>query len=787
MTEQPQAGPEGNPPITVKDVLRAIFLPQREAEPLALPPLSLGWKPWSRRPAEGKTMPPDLIPLLARPSVDYVDEPVTEGQAAGVARTLALALGTVTTFLITYLAQTALIAQGRAAAGGGLFALAGLAWLVLIAFDFAQSGGALLKRGPRVTGSAGYPLPQQTQLAPLSERGIALIIAVPLSATAYLLSAGNTFTPAGVVAWVVSVAAWLVVAAERNPAELASGWAGWLSAVPGRLRQALRPRWLPLAAFVLILGAAAFFRFYRLDAVPVEMTSDHVEKLLDAYDVSQGIHRVFFTHNGGREAIQFYLVALAAKVFGTGMSFLTLKLVSALEGLAVVPLMILLGRELVDRETGYLAAALVAVSWWDVVLSRLALRIVLTPLVFTLLLFVLARGIRTGSRRAWLWAGVWMGVGVYAYQAFRIVPLVAVAAWAMAIAGPVVRAVVAHSQERPDAPARREIAANVLGRQTVNLALAGLIALAIFVPMLRVWRDYPHELWNRVVNRTTESERAIEGEPLAVFADNYGKALRMFNVRGDVSWISAVPGKPMLDRVAGGLLVLGALAWAARIVLRRDPVDVFLIAAGLVMLLPSALAIAFPIENPSATRASGTLPIVFLLAAWPLALIRQRWTAALGGWPGRALSGALVAVMLGGSALYSFDTVFREYDQSYRGAALNPGEVASAVREVVGPDAPLDGVWLIGWPHWHDFRAIGIEAGEITFRNAIVDSGVLREYLEQLPERFGARPLVFIVHPEDEETLSLLRAHFPGGRADRYQAAQPGRDFILVVVPGEQQ
>src|SRR5690606_22845031 len=139
--------------------------------------------------------------------------------------------------------------------------------------------------------------------------------------------------------------------------------------------------------------------------------------LLDAYSVSQGIHSVFFRANGGREAIQFYLVAVAGNVFGTGMSFLTLKLVSALEGLLLIPVLVLFGREVVDRETGLFTAALVAVSWWHVALSRLALRIVLTPLLFAPVLITLIRGVRTGSRRAWVWAGLWMGVGVYGYQA----------------------------------------------------------------------------------------------------------------------------------------------------------------------------------------------------------------------------------------------------------------------------------------------------------------------------------------------------------------------------------
>jgi hypothetical protein len=141
-----------------------------------------------------------------------------------------------------------------------------------------------------------------------------------------------------------------------------------------------------------------------------------------------------------------------------------------------------------------------------------------------------------------------------------------------------------------------------LRRQALNLLCAGLIALAIFVPMLRVWHDYPYDMWQRVINRTTEHEREYQASPASVLAANMGRALLMFNVRGDRSWFTAVPHAPLLDEITGALFMLGVAAWLARLAVRRDPVDTFVILAGLIMLLPSALALAFPKENPHAAR-----------------------------------------------------------------------------------------------------------------------------------------------------------------------------------------
>jgi hypothetical protein len=268
-----------------------------------------------------------------------------------------------------------------------------------------------------------------------------------------------------------------------------------------------------------------------------------------------------------------------------------------------------------------------------------------------------------------------------------------------------------------------------------------------------------------------------------VFFDNMIRALGMYNVRGDSSWFSAVPGEPALDAVTGVLLVMGLVAWLVRLRVRRDPVDLFVVLAGLIMLLPSALALAFPIENPSLTRASGALPVIFVLAAWPLALIRQRWSAAMGRRAGTAMAAVLAVLLIGWAAALNHEIYFVKYEASYRRGALNPGDVAASVRRVIGPHGSMEGVWLQGWPHWHDYRAIGIEAGDITFGNAIRDQSMLEELLATAPESFQARPLVFVVHPRDRGALHVLEAAFPEGRAESHTRDLERHGFQLFIVP----
>ncbi len=767
-------------PITLRDVLRAIFLPvsEEQAPEIIFP----SFHPFPL--PEKQNLDDVTLSDLEDPAVISYTLPAIEGLLSNNPKRIAITgIGTIATILLAYFAQSA-AGNLNGGFGSGLFYVIAVAfWLGLVIFDIAPPDGGLLRRGPTTRGGGTRRALALLEDRPLTTRMILGTLGVVLSLATYVFAAGNLFTLPAVISWVASLLVWMIVLAERNPEALISAWGAWLRDVRRHLSEWLQPRALPIAAFIIIMGISIFFRVYRLDSIPNEMTSDHVEKLLDSYDVSRGITHVFFTRNGGREAIQFYVVPLIAQLFGTGMSFLSLKIASVLEALALIPLMIVLGHEVVDQETGFFAAALLAISWWHIALGRLALRIVLTPLLFTPLLLTLIRGMRTGSRRSWLWAGFWMGIGVYGYQALRITPLVAIAAFVLTLAGPLWRVAQSRLRRTPATMYEQIVVSRIAARQGLNLIFSGIVALVIFVPMLRAWHDFPNEVWNRVINRTTDSEVALQGSANEIFFDNFGKALRMFNVRGDGSWFTAVPDAPMMDVITGSLLILGFAAWLVRLRVRRDPVDAFLLAAGLIMLLPSALSIAFPIENPSATRASGVIPIVYLIAAWPLSLIRQRWRAVMGKIPGTVLAAILISTLYIAAGVMNYHSYFVLYADSYRKSALNPGEVAGAVRAIIGPEASLDGVWLEGWPFWHDYRAIGIDAGDITFHNAIVDTTQLTSFLQDFPANFAIRPLVFIVNPLDTEAIKVLQSEFPDGEARQFISRTEGRDFVLFVVP----
>ncbi len=622
-------------------------------------------------------------------------------------------------------------------------------------------------------------------------------IGLLLSMATALLNGGNTFTLAGVIAWGASIVVWLAALAPDG-----FSWQRWLYRAGGRLRRLrrwewrLRLSWTALALLV-ILVVGAYFRLAALDSVPPEMTSDHVEKLLDAQRVLDGTYQVFFPNNGGREPLQMYLVAAFSVISGLGMQFLTLKWVSALEGLITLPILWWMGREIIGEEqprlgniVGLLLAALVAVSYWHVALSRLALRIVLTPLVMALVLIFLARAMRHNRRTDFLKAGMALGVGVYCYQAMRMAPVV--------VALGVGLALFFQLRRWPD---RR--------RMVGNLAALAIISMAIFVPLGRFMIEYPNLFWMRTAGRLFGDDVIMETNPetgviternatledrlnafnanLPVLGQNIRNVLLMFNWKGDVAWINGAPNRPAMDAVTGTFLILGLAAWVVRLIRRRDAVDWLIVPGLFIMLLPSALSIAFPVENPSATRTSGALPFAYLLAAYGLAALLTLLPRTL-RWPGaRVLSVSLAIILLAAAFGTNSQLYFGEYRERYDVAAQPYKLTGRILRGFAESSGSYGNAFMVAYPYWFDHRAMGIEAGRIDWPNGLLAVGDLAQKIRENtggPYAFDPERAVLVFYnAADAETAATLQAWFPQGINILQTTDYPVKDFYTFIAP----
>ncbi|MCL4814590.1 MAG: glycosyltransferase family 39 protein [Vicinamibacteraceae bacterium] len=573
-------------------------------------------------------------------------------------------------------------------------------------------------------------------------RRAVLLASVACAAMAFVGTGGNQFTPLGVLAWLTSI----VLAAL----------AFWPRQVPGRHDAGPVPadRASPgvRVALAFAVLVAAGFRLAALESSPPEMTSDHVEKLLDMGRVLAGARPVFFEGNGGREPLHFYLAALVVGSGLTGFELKALQVPTALAGVLTVPLVYLLGVEFTARRrVGVLAALLFASGWWPVVSSRVGLRFAFAPLFASLATWLVVRGLQRGRHDLLVLGALALGAGFYGYTAFRIVPVV------------IVVAVGLHAWSRSTRGAWR------LALQ--RLLMIGAIVAVVVVPLARVAVDDPGNFWKRTATRMLTAERPYEEAVPSLIAKSAWRSAGMFWRNGGSGWIMGPPGEPALDLVVRVLFAAGLVAVARRVWTRGGWVDWLLLAAVPLLVVPSALALAFPVEVPSLNRSACAQTVVFIVAAIGLDAL---WRRA----PGRARPGvqcAVVGVVLAVSAASNARVVFDRYPAVYRTAAPNAGEVAREVRAFAESEGRWDAVWIWARAHWLDARAVGIHAGQPGWANVVADwADAERRLAEASPG-----PVLFVVHPRDRDVLARLRAAYPDGVATRIASAvSPSKDFV---------
>ena len=400
----------------------------------------------------------------------------------------------------------------------------------------------------------------------LLTRGTLFIGASICSVLVWLGTPNNQIPPPIIFLWLLSAVLWALVFAPRN-------WSlfDWATGKVDTFRRIdWRANAWAVVAFVFIMILGVGFRLTQLDSLPSEMTSDHVEKILDSNRVFNGEYNIFFANNGGREPIQMYLMSLFTNLPGLDFNHFTLKLLAAIQSLITLPVLVWMGVEVMGERNrrfgllvGLIIAGLVAVSYWHVAITRQALRIVMTPLFTALLLIYLSRAMRHNRRSDYIKVALVLGFGLYAYQAVRMLPVVVVVGVVIAI---IIRSI--SWRERL--------------MYGVNLAVLVFISFMVFLPMFHYSLEDPDHFWRRtagrilgddliteqlddgtMIERQSTPEERIEAfnANVPILMTNVRNALLMFNWKGDVGWISGVPNEPAMDQYTGTFLILGLAAW----------------------------------------------------------------------------------------------------------------------------------------------------------------------------------------------------------------------------------
>jgi len=305
---------------------------------------------------------------------------------------------------------------------------------------------------------------------------------------------------------------------------------------------------------VFLIWIAFALRVIRLDDLPLALSMDESIDGLDALQlVRAGWLTPFLQNNFGRETLFLYIQGIALHLFG--ISAFALRFSSVAMGTLTIPLLYAVGRRLFARgmgrtealfsvHIGLLAATGMAVCYWHIYFSRMALRAIVLPPILLASIWCLwrARRLMTVSFSAglpwWSTAGLLLGLALYTYTAARLLPLLFVLLFSIWLI-----------QERSK---RRQIG--------LGLTICVGITAAVSSPLLVHFMHNPQAFGNRAAAISLPLDSTLWGTLGA-------NLLRLLTIHfGGGSWVGHWPS---LNALSGLGLLVGILVCVRHF--RRSP------------------------------------------------------------------------------------------------------------------------------------------------------------------------------------------------------------------------
>jgi hypothetical protein len=278
--------------------------------------------------------------------------------------------------------------------------------------------------------------------------------------------------------------------------------------------------------------------------------------------------------------------------------------------------------------------------------------------------------------------------------------------------------------------------------------------LLVFTPMARTWHDHPAYYMETM--RTRIQGQNVEFNELGRFGHNLQNALWMFNWRGDSDNLQNIPLEPALGGVMGALLLAGAaLALVGWLRYRRGPVP-YLLLAFIAGLLPSALALALPGDNPDFGWTAAAMPLTFGVVALPVSFIVSRLSGALSppaGWAAASLLAVGLTIPL---AISNYQWYFDDYAKAYESVSAKTACMAQLIEGTKEADPAIEKAYLVGFPGWYDGRSIDLALGWPDWFYVV-------ESFKPDTAKKDQGEVLYALHPEDAQSREQLMGLFPAG------------------------
>jgi len=349
-------------------------------------------------------------------------------------------------------------------------------------------------------------------------------------------------------------------------------------------------------------------RYYGLNNLsPPGLEHDEVAHWLINTDILEGNHALYFAEAYGHEAGYHYLQTLFMVLLGENA--FVLRLPSAFAGILLVAVSFALARRLFGLKTALLSATLLAVLFWPVFYSRLALRAISLPLLSGLSAYFWWQGWMgapsppkqplgdkvetkgTSSDRWWpklspvVWfvlAGLFAGLTFYTYMASRVVPI-----FYLLFAGYLL---LFHRTK--------------LKSHWKGVLLFFLVYLVVVAPLALYLLANPGT--EARIDEVDAPLRALLSGDLGPAISNSIKILGMFGVRGDPLWRQNVAYLPVFEPIVAVFFYIGLLISLWR---WREERHLFL----MLWLFTAAIPSIVTIDAPSSIRIINALPILTII------------------------------------------------------------------------------------------------------------------------------------------------------------------------------
>ena len=354
------------------------------------------------------------------------------------------------------------------------------------------------------------------------------------------------------------------------------------------LREAARAR---SRAFWIVAGLTLLGAVLRFATLGVQ--AYHHDEIVTASRVLRGDFGHAMDAVGFSESAPPLYYALAwvwTQVTGTGE--FGLRSLSALAGVATVPVAYLIGIELRGRRAGLIAAALVAVNPMLLWYSQEARAYALLVLLCAVSLLYCVRALRSGSRRDFVLWGVASGLALATHY-FAIFPIAAEAIWLL------------HRRSRESAPGLGIIA-------LFGLALAPLVIHQTSLGHAEWIGNFTlgHRLWETAAT-------FVSGETSDIIARPERPVLSLLPLVLGVAALALIGlrGRRQERRAAALPLSLAAAAIGIPLLLALlSPGKDFVLARNLIpALLPLLLAVAIGLALPAARRTGSAIAAVLIV------------------------------------------------------------------------------------------------------------------------------------------------------------------------------